>query len=158
MMSSGDIRPAARSDNAALLELFGSVPMTGNLVLSTRREPDFFALYDIQRGDSECWVYDRGAKLAGLGAFVIRDGWLEGRPTRVGYLGDLRTTFAVSRERGLLRLYGPVLGDVATRHGCEHFLTAVLASNASALRALVRRRPERASQPRYTRLRRFSRV
>jgi hypothetical protein len=157
-MSPGHARPAARADNAALIELFGSVPMTGSLVLSTRREPDFFALYDIQRGDSECWVYDLGAELGALGAFVCRDGWLGGRATRVGYLGDLRSTFAASRERGLLRFYGPVFGDVAHRHGCEHFLTAVLASNASALRALVHRRPERASQPRYTFLRRFAMV
>jgi hypothetical protein len=157
-MNSGIARPAARSDNAALIELFGSVPMTANLVLSTRRDPDFFALYDIQRGASECWVYDRGQELGGLGTFLVRDGWLDGRPARVGYLGDLRSTFVASRERGLVRFYGQVLDDIARRHDCEHFLTAVLAANVPALRALVRRRPERATQPRYSLLRRFAMV
>jgi len=157
-MNPGFARPAARSDSAALAELFASVPMTGNLVLSTRRDPDFFRLYDMQRGDAECWVYDRRDSLGGMGTFLVRDGWLDGRPARVGYLGDLRGTFTASRERGLQRFYGQVLDDVVRRHGCEHFLTAVLASNASAILALVRRRAERASQPRYTLLKRFDMV
>jgi len=42
-----DVTPrlATSADNAALLDLFGDVPMRGELVLATRRDPDFFALY-----------------------------------------------------------------------------------------------------------------
>jgi hypothetical protein len=152
------IRPATRADNARLLELYGSVPMTGSLVLSTRRDPDFFALYDMQRGVSECWVHETDGRPTGLGTALVRDGWLDGAPARVGYLGDLRSQFSASRERGLVRAYGEVLDRVLAIHGCERFLTAVLASNAAALNALVRRRRERASQPRYQLLRRFSMV
>ncbi len=50
------LRRATREDNARLLELFGSVPMQGQLVLATQRSPDFFRLYDIQRGGTELWV------------------------------------------------------------------------------------------------------
>ena len=55
---SGNIRLARCADNSALQDLFAQVPMTGNLGLITRRDPDFFALYACQRGLSECWVYE----------------------------------------------------------------------------------------------------
>ena len=40
------LRRAKREDNPQLLELFGAVPMQGELVLATQRAPDFFRLYD----------------------------------------------------------------------------------------------------------------
>ncbi len=152
----GGLRPATRADNEALLELFGAVPMAGDLVLSTRRDPDFFALYDMQRGDTECWVYETVGGLAALGTVLVREGWIGGRPARVGYLGDLRSRMRASRERVVPRVYADAIDGAVHRHGCELFLTAVLASNAAAINALVRRREARASQPRYHLMRRFS--
>ncbi|MFP2906930.1 hypothetical protein ACLESD_18170 [Pyxidicoccus sp. 3LFB2] len=152
------LRRATREDSAALLDLFGAVPMQGELVLSTQRAPDYFALFDMQRGDAEVWVHGEHGLLDGMGAIHVRDGWLEGRPCRVGYLGDLRTRFAARRARGLARYFGPVLEETAQRLGVEAFLTAVMASNATALQALVRRRPGREAQPHYALLRRFSAV
>jgi hypothetical protein len=152
------LRRATREDNAALLELFGEVPMQGELALATQRSPDFFSLYDMQRGDTELWVHEAGGRLDAMGAVLAREGWLEGRPCRVGYLGDLRTRFSARRSRSLARFYGPLLEEAAQRLGVEAFLTSVMATNAAALQALVRRKPGRAAQPRYTLLRRFSAV
>ncbi|WP_434384579.1 hypothetical protein [Melittangium boletus] len=152
------LRRATREDAPQLLDLFGAVPMQGELVLATRREPDFFRLYDMQRGLAEPWVHEVEGQLDGLGTILVRDGWLEGRACRVGYLGDLRTRFSARRSRGLSRFYGPVLEETAERLGVEAFLTAVMASNATALNALVKRKPGRVSQPRYTLLRRFGSV
>jgi hypothetical protein len=149
-------RRATPEDNAPLLELFGAVPMRGELVLATQRSPDFFRLYDLQRGTVEPWVYGTRERLDGMGTFFVREGWLDGRPTRVGYLGDLRTRFAARRERGVARFYGPLLEECAERLGVDSFLTAVMASNAPALGALVRRKAARVAQPHYTLLRRFS--
>jgi hypothetical protein len=118
-VSAGRLRLSVPADNAALLDLFGSVPMEGNLVLSTRRDPDFFALYDIQRGIRECWVYENARGPAGLGTVLVREGWLDGRPCRVGYLGDLRSTISASRERGLVRVYGDTIADAGRRHGAS---------------------------------------
>ncbi|HEX5754568.1 MAG TPA: hypothetical protein VFZ09_50760 [Archangium sp.] len=152
------LRRAKREDNPQLLELFGAVPMQGELVLATQRAPDFFRLYDMQRGDAELWVNEVEDGLDGMGAILVRDGWLEGRPCRVGYLGDLRTRFSARRSRGLARFYGPVLEETAKRLGVEAFLTAVMASNAAALQALVKRKRHREAQPHYSLLRRFSAV
>jgi hypothetical protein len=152
------LRRATREDNAALLELFGAVPMQGELVLSTQRSPDLFSLYDMQRGASEVWVHEAGGRLEAMGAILVREGWLEGRPCRVGYLGDLRTHFSARRARTLPRLYGPLLQEASRRLGVDTFLTAVMATNAAALQALVRRKPGREAQPHYALLRRFSAV
>jgi hypothetical protein len=152
------VRRATREDNAAVLELFGAVPMQGELVLATQRAPDFFRLYEMQRGEAELWVHEVEGKLNGMGASLVRDGWLEGRPCRVGYLGDLRTRYAARRHRAVSRFYGPLLEEVAARHGVEAFLTAVMASNAAAVQALVPRKGKRVAQPHYTLLRRFDAV
>lgn len=152
------LRLATRDDNAALLELFGAVPMQGDLVLSTQRAPDYFALFDLQRGATEVWVTEEAGRLDAMGALHVRDGWLEGRPCRVGYLGDLRTRFSARRALSLPRLYGPLLEGFAQRHGVDVFLTAVMATNAAAHQALVRRKPRREAQPHYTPLRRFGAV
>ena len=152
------LRRATREDNPHLLDLFGAVPMQGELVLATQRAPDFFRLYEMQRGDTELWVHEVEDGLDGMGAVQVRDGWLEGRPCRVGYLGDLRTRFSARRSRGLARFYGPVLEETAQRLGVQAFLTAVMATNAAALQALVKRKKHRVNQPHYSLLRRFSAV
>ena len=152
------LRLATPEDDAPLRELFGDVPTSGELVLATQRDPDFFRLYGMQRGLVEPWVHEVDGRLDGLGTVLVREGWLEGRPCRVGYLGDLRTRFSARRSRGLARFYGPVLEETAGRLGVEVFLTSVMATNASALQSLVKRRERRVAQPRYTLLRRFSAV
>lgn len=152
------MRRATPEDNAALLELFGAVPMQGELVLSTQRSPDYFALFELQRGTTEVWVHEEGSQLDGMGAIHVREGWLEGQPCRVGYLGDLRARFSARRTRGLARFYGPILEETAERHGVSAFLTAVMTTNSAALQALVRRKASRAAQPHYALLRRFSAV
>ena len=47
------------------------VPMHGSLVLSTRRDPDFFALYALQRGTHDVFVYDD--VFQGMATIVQRD-------------------------------------------------------------------------------------
>lgn len=152
-----ELRLATPADNEKLLRLFGQVPMEGQLVMSTQRDPDFFALYRLQGGEAECWVSDGpDGELTGMGSILVRDGWLDGRPTRVGYLGDLRAKFAAQRMRGLVRFYGDTFEAARVRHGCDVFLTAVLASNAAAIQALVKRKKRREGQPYYHLLRPFS--
>ena len=62
--------------------------MTGELVLSTRRDPDFFALYRLQRGPFETHVVERGGRLTGMGSILVRSGWLD-RKSIVGCFPDL---------------------------------------------------------------------
>src|SRR5437867_2366030 len=153
-----EIRLAQLSDNDRLLNLFSSVPMEGDLVLATRRDPDFFALYNMQGVTAECLVAETEGNLTGVGTFLIRPGWLDGREQPVGYLGDLRTCYAARRSALIAQYYQDAFATVSRRYNCDVFLTAILASNHAALNALVRSRNGRRRQPYYHLLKRFSAV
>jgi hypothetical protein len=131
--------------------------MRGELVLSTQREPDFFALYGMQRVDPFTYVGDDEAGgLVGMATALIRDGWLDGQPARVGYLGDLRIRFDRARTFG--RFFGDFFDQLCAQSGCSHYYTAILASNRAALNALTRRKGKRTNQPYYAKLHDFSAV
>lgn len=153
------LRTATADDNSRILDLMADVPMAGSLVLATRRDPDFFALYRMQRGTQRLWVFDDDAgALKGMGGFLVRDGFLDGDVARVGYLGDLRTR-GLARERlAFPQVYAHLFARTVEETGCEHFLTGVLADNVAAIRALSSsstRISRRAAQPHYHLLRRF---
>lgn len=150
-------RLATPADNAACLELFGAVPMQGDLVLSTRREPDFFGLYSMQKVEPFTWVGDDGTpSLVGMCTALVREGWLDGQPTRVGYLGDLRVRFDRSKAFG--RFFGELFDGLCERSNCSAYVTSILSSNRAALNALTKRRPKRPNQPWYHRLHAFDAV
>src|SRR4051794_11143462 len=52
------VRLATRDDDAELRRLFSSITMEAALALRVDREPEFFAMYDVQDGDAvwEPWV------------------------------------------------------------------------------------------------------
>lgn len=150
------VRRATAADNAACCELFSRVTMNADVVLSVDRRPDFHAAYRLQGDDWTCWLAEADGRLAGMGTIVVRDGYIDGRPTKVGYLGDLRLAPGV-QGRGLLgRFYGPALQEAATRTGADVFLTTVIASNTRAIAALTGPKAAARGIPPYTLLRRFA--
>lgn len=148
-------RLAGPKDSAARCDLFARVSMDTDLVLSVRRDPDFDALYRIQTDDWECWVGKEEGRIEAMATILFRDGYLDGERRRVGYLGDMRLAPRVQGRHLLGRFYGPILGDAARARGCEIFLTAVIASNQRAIRALTARNRRTEGMPRYTPLRDF---
>lgn len=149
------VRRAERADNEDLCRLFESISMEADLDLSIRRNPDFFALYRIQGRAWECWVGETQKGVGGMGAIVVRDGYLGGRPARIGYLGDLRLAPDFQGQKLVPRFYGPILRDAATRYGCDVFLTTIIASNRRAIRALTGPRARSAGIPPYEPVRSF---
>jgi hypothetical protein len=157
------LRLATPADNDALVALMGAVPMEGELRVSTQRGPDFFQLYAMQRGATEVWAFDTASstgepRLGGCGAILVRDGFLGGTPRPCGYLGDLRSAGFTRLSRLFPLAFAEVLDGVRERHGCEHFLTGVMATNQAALSALTTKKKHRAGQPRYDLLARFDTV
>ena len=149
-------RLATPADNAALLDLFGQVPMRGDLVLATQRSPDFFALYRMQRVEPVVYVGDAEQGLMGMCTALIRDGWLDGRVQKVGYLGDLRVRF--DRSRAFPRFFGEYFEALCAQTGCTQYYTSLLASNRAAINALTKKRKGRTQQPHYELLRPFTTV
>ena len=146
------VRPAEPRDDAARCALFARVAMEAELGLSVDRAPDFDALYRLQARDWVSVVVERGGAIEGTGTILVRDGYIGGAVRRVGYLGDLRLSPRVQGRLLLDRFYGALLESVRDRFGCELFLTAVIATNEAALRALTARtrRSRKARRPVYT--------
>ncbi|MBW3572752.1 MAG: GNAT family N-acetyltransferase [Gemmatimonadetes bacterium] len=149
------LRRATPADGAAMCELFARVPMETELALSIRRDSDFSALLRLQSDDWECWVAEEEGRVEAMASLVFRDGYLGGEIRRVGYLGDLRLSPRVQGRHLLNRVYGPTLSERARARGCAASLTAVIASNQRALRALTARNRRQRGMPRYTPLRDF---
>lgn len=155
MRCTNEMRIATLADNDGILKLFGAVPMRGELVLTTRRDPNFFALYQMQKVETECLVAEHEGEINLVATFLIREGWLDGEPHRLGYLGDLRTNFLASRRGLMARLYRDIFEELSQKHQCFVFLTSLLESNQDAFRALVKPRNPKRQQPYYHFLRRF---
>jgi hypothetical protein len=145
------VRSATPADDAARRSLFARVAMDTDLVLSVRRDPEFDALYRIQNAEWESVVVEIDGAIEGMGTVLVRDGYIGGERRRVGYLGDLRLSSRAEGRSLLDRFYAPLLAAARERWGCELFLTAVIASNERALRALTREtgRSRRARRPQY---------
>jgi hypothetical protein len=146
------VRLATPHDDAARCSLFADVNMESDLVLSVRRDPDFDALYRLQTSTWESWVVEINGRIEGMGTVLARDAYAGGERCRAGYLGDLRFSPRAEGRMLLDRLYGPLLDGAAARLGCDAFLTAVIRSNARALRALTvsNERSKRRGRPVYS--------
>lgn len=131
------VRQATPADAAELCALFAEVNMEGDVVLSVRRDPDFDSLYRLQSPLWETWVAELNGRIEAMGTILVRDGYVGGERRRVGYLGDLRLSRRLRGQMVLDRVYGPLLQGASERFGCDVFLTAIIASNARALRALT---------------------
>ena len=142
-----EVRYAQREDGPELAQLFASVTMSSDLELSVERDPDFFALYDIQRASYRTVVMDDGKRIRGLGTLMARDAYFEGALTRVGYLGDLR----IERRgaRAWLDSFAAEFDKACDDFECEVMLTAILDSNRAARWTLVARHRGRPQQPVY---------
>ena len=84
------LRDATANDNAALIELAASCPMNGEMSLRMDRGPDFLALNRLEGDRWNLAVAERASRLVGCIAMSERDVFVNGRPTRTGYVGDFK--------------------------------------------------------------------
>jgi hypothetical protein len=139
-------RLATPADNARILDFFERTPMhTTAFDVQYRRRPDFFRLLHYQSDRAfVILAEDDGGALRGLATASLRPGWADGRPTTIGYLGDLRIRF----DRRLSGAWRGLFTDLVTRApdveelaDCTHWFTTVLDGNRAALAALGAVRP-----------------
>src|SRR3954463_6838966 len=85
-------RLAPADDNARILDFFERAPMrTSGFAVQYHRRPDFFRLLRYQSDRAFVLVSDDGhGGVRGVVTFSLRPGWIDGRPTTIGTLGDLR--------------------------------------------------------------------
>ncbi len=126
------IRLATEHDNAALLELTRLCPMRGTVELGVDRGPRFLALNALQ-GDP--WFVavaeDRGGDIVACAAAAVRDVYVDGRPIRASYVGDLRVA-PRARHSMLLRLLHRYVVDRLAEHRVDLAYTTIVEGNKPA--------------------------
>jgi hypothetical protein len=97
-MAVADRRPrfifdvAGEGDDAELRSLFRNIPMHGAIRVAFEREPNFFTAAAIQGDFHQVGIVRERAtqKIVGMGTRSVGRAFLNGRPSPLGYLCDLR--------------------------------------------------------------------
>jgi hypothetical protein len=138
---------AGSEDDADLRHILAATPMEGSMVVSFRREPSFFDAAVVE-GRFQQVVAARhvsSGRIVGFGSRSITERYVNGVPTRVGYLSSLRL-LEEHRNLGLVargyRYFRQLHGDRQT----ELYLTTIADKNQIALKLLT---SGRAGLPRY---------
>jgi hypothetical protein len=150
------VRLARRDDSAALAELFARVVLDSDLSFAVERDPDFFALYDMELPESQQVVFtaELTGKLEGVASFLGRDAYLRGQRVRTAYMSDLRVSPKITGK-----VFGKMMGEryqeARRLLGVDLMYTAVFDSNRAAQKALVERSTRYPDKPWYNPLRKF---
>jgi len=130
------IEVATPADDAALRQLLRQQSMPGWVRLSMQREPSYFVAAAIE-GDRHSTVVAREAAtgmLLGMGSRSVRTVFVDGRPRRLGYLGQFRRHPSRRRSIKLLIEAFRFCRGLRGPEELPYDLTAILADNAAALR------------------------
>src|SRR5438876_7069697 len=98
---------AGEAEDETLRTLLRHISMPGNITLAFLREPSFFLAEQAGNVTSQvmvCKDRQRG-QIVGMGSRSIRDVYIDGKPTRVGYLSMLRGLPEVRGNIALARGY-----------------------------------------------------
>lgn len=129
---------AGPADDADLRDVLANTPMPGQIALTFRREPSFFAgacVEGFQRQIVACRELESG-RIVGFGCRSLRRLYVNGAPRTIGYLSSIRLLTAY-RNQGLVargyRFFRNLHADGQT----ALYLTTIAESNEPALRILA---------------------
>jgi hypothetical protein len=139
-----NVRVATRADNELILGFYRTLGMQGggfNILFV--KDPDYFRFLDFESaGHAACVVQDDDGKVEGMFAFGIRPCYVDGQPTHVVHVSDLR--FASSRKRKskfdwklMARDLVEELPLVDEFKGARHLLGSFVMANAKARQAIA---------------------
>lgn len=129
---------AERQDNTELRSFLVNNPVPGNIEVTFEREPDFFAGSEI-RGPFNQTIAVRDLqenKIIGIASRSVATAFVNGRPTELGYLSDLRLSPGYRSGSLLARGYRFLKGLHADGRALL-YTTAIFAENTRALAMLT---------------------
>lgn len=152
-MARYEFQLATPADDGQLRAILKATPMPGRIAVSFRREPSFFDAAVVEGELHQVVVCrdQREDRIAGFGCRSVRDCFVNGEATPVGYLSGLR---ALPEYRGL-GLLARGYAFFRSRHGdgkTQIYLTTIAEDNDRALATLTAGRaglPEYAFAGRY---------
>lgn len=135
------IQLAQAEDDAKLRALLRENVMEGEIGVSFRREPSYFAVSRIQGASAQVFkgVNTQTGELAGLGARFRLPAYVNGELMDIGYLADLRLNVAYRAGLTLQRSYD-FLRQQHAQQPLPVYTTMILKDNHLALNALTRNR------------------
>lgn len=147
MHSRFEFAAATEADEAELRELLRQIPVEGSIRVAFEREPNFFAAAPLQGPYHQVGIVrDRcTGRIIGMGTRSIADAFVNGEPTPLGYLSDLRLLPEYRNGPLVARGYR-VLRDWHADARTQRYYTVIFADNTHALRNLAQ---GRAGLPRY---------
>jgi hypothetical protein len=135
-----DIAAAGDADDGEIRRLLRESAFAGQISLSLEREPDSRLAAAIEGDTHETLIARerRSGVVAGMAARATRGVFVNGAPSRIAYLGQLRLDARFRRSRGLLEAGF----DFCRRsNGGLLHLASIVEDNAPARRLLARRLP-----------------
>jgi hypothetical protein len=146
-----DVRLASAADDEEVRRLLRAHALPGDVTLTFEREPDS-AIAAATEGDVHQTMVARervDGRIAGIASRAEREVFLNGRPARIGYLGQLRADLRGHRVGALLD-EGFAFCRTLHEHGnAAAYLTAIVEDNHAARRLLCGLRSSAA--PRFVR-------
>jgi hypothetical protein len=146
-MSKFDFALATPEDDAQLRQRMAEDWMEGNISVSFRREPNYFAGCQVQ-GESfqviKCTDRETG-RIVGLGSRLTQTAFINGKPQHLGYLADLRAHPDYRRGTLLARGYR-FLRQLHEANPIPLYYSMIVEGNAAALKNLL---GARAGLPEY---------
>jgi hypothetical protein len=133
-----DVSLASPADDEEVRRLLREHPLPGDACLTFEREPDSAIAAAIE-GDVHQTIVARernGGRIAGIAGRSERDVFVNGRPARLGYLGQLRTHVGSHRVGTLLDGGFAFCRALHDRGTVPAYLTAIVEDNHAARRLL----------------------
>ncbi len=132
-----DFALASRSDDPELRRLMRTCELEADIAIAIEREPDFFLGQTLEGDVAQTLVArEPDGRLVGMGSRSVRDVWIDGEPTRVGYLGQLRLETAYRGMPRILRTGYALLRELHEAGDARFYLTSIAESNVAARRLL----------------------
>lgn len=134
---------ARPEDDPQIRCLLRSQAMPGRVCLALQREPNAFLAADIE-GDIHHTIVVRQArtgKIIGMGSRSVRSVYINGRPIRLGYLGQLRRDPVCLGRRQLLVKGFALCRELRRDDELRFDLTSIIADNSMARAILTKGMP-----------------
>ena len=143
-----DVSLAAGADDAAVRGLLRDHPLAGEVLVSLEREPDGRIAAGIEGDAHQTLIAREGGthRVAAVGSRSVRYAFVNGRPMRLGYLGQLRVATPFRRSRTLLDTGFAFCRALHDAGDARIYLTSIIADNHAARRLQLGVRSEHAPQ------------
>lgn len=129
---------ASETDDAELRRVLRENPMGGAIRLSLQREPSFFRAAEVEGPEHQAVVARReDGSVCAFGTRSVRLRYVNGEPTRVGYLGSLRLDRDVRGDGRVVAGGYRKLRELHDADGATGiYLTSIMSDNQPARRLL----------------------